>query len=77
MLLKYSQLLNKVITILIIFYLEQSITLCVNIGAYNLKAIVLRELKRYSKALEYIDKAIELEPNVIFFGIINHLYYPI
>jgi tetratricopeptide (TPR) repeat protein len=49
----------------------------VNIGAYNLKAIVLRELKRYSKALEYIDKAIELEPNVIFFGIINHLYYPI
>ncbi|MEO0153327.1 MAG: tetratricopeptide repeat protein [candidate division WOR-3 bacterium] len=51
-----------------IIYTDMSIKLKPNFSrAYNLRAIVLRELKRYSKALEYIDKAIELEPNVIFF----------
>lgn len=32
--------------------------------AYNLKAMILKELKRYNQALETIDKAIEINPKI-------------
>lgn len=31
---------------------------------YNLKALILEKLKRYNQALEFVDKAIELNPNI-------------
>ena len=50
-----------------LIYAEKTIELAPDYPrAYNLKALILRELKRYNQALEFIEKAIELNPDYKF-----------